>query len=215
MVWTYRARYLIERGAADGGRWVMDMKHRDRAGSTRTVPAAVLQLATSHLARVRREHQQMQTLVRRPHSPAAAREQAHELTLALQQATQSAVTALRLIERTQGPKHGKGQRRRAARALSAAIQPWSSELMRLSEIEVWLRRTTMDDLGVAVPITVRVGSYAATGPHVPGLGFGSDDVDPAHEPRIGISLREVIDGVDTPPDPVRPAALPASPRRAS
>jgi hypothetical protein len=192
----------------------MDMKHRSRAGSTRTVPAA-LPLATTHLARVRREHQQMQTLMSRPHSPAAAREQAHELTLALHQATQTAATALRLIGRTPRPTHGKGRRRRAARALSATIQPWSSELMQLSEIEVWLRRTTMDDLGVAVPITVRVGSYAATGPRIPGLGFGSNDVDPTHEPRIGIALREVIDGVDTPSDPARPAALPASPWRAA
>jgi hypothetical protein len=191
------------------------MQHRTRERSTRPAPGAALQLATTHLGRVRREHQQMQTLMSRPHSPAAEREQAQKLTLALHQATQSAAMALRLIERTPGPIHGKRRRRRAARAISAAMQPWSSELMQLSEIEVWLRRTTMDDLGVAVPITVRVGSYAATGPRIPGLGFGSNDVDPTHEPRIGIALRDVIDGVDTPPDPVRPAALPANPRRAA
>jgi hypothetical protein len=179
------------------------------------MPAAAPQLAIIRLAQVRREHQQMQTLMTRPHSPAAAREQAHDLSLALRQATQSAAAALRLIECTPRPTHGKRRRRRAARALSAAMQPWSSELMQLSEIEVWLRRTTMDDLGVAVPITVRVGSYAATGPRIPGLGFGSNDVDPTHEPRIGIVLRDVIDGVATPPDRVRPAALPSNPRRAA
>lgn len=203
------------RAAADGGRWVKDMKHRSRAGATRTVPAAALPLATTRLARVRREHQQMQTLVRRPHSPAAAREQAHELGLALREATQAAAMALRLIERTPRPTHGMGRQRHAARALSAAIQPWSSELMQLSEIEIWLRRTTMDELGVAVPITVRVGSYAATGPAIPGLDFGSNDVDPTREPRIGIALRDVIDGLETRLESARPAALPASPRRAA
>jgi hypothetical protein len=191
------------------------MKYRSHAGSTRPMPAAAVRLGTTHLARVRREHEQMQTLVSRPHSPAAAREQAQKLSLALHQATQTAATALRLIEDTSVATQGKRRQRRAAGAVSAAIQPWSSELMQLSEIEVWLRRTTMDDLGVAVPITVRVGSYAATGPRIPGLGFGSNDVDPTHEPRIGIVLRDVIDGVATPPDRVRPAALPSNPRRAA
>jgi hypothetical protein len=57
---------------------------------------------------------------------------------------------------------------------------------------------------VHLPTTVRVGTYAANGPHIAGLGFSAGDLAELHEPRIGVDLPAVIDAVEG-QDPVTSA----------
>jgi hypothetical protein len=79
------------------------------------------------------------------------------------------------------------------RSVPPDVAAWSAELMRLTQIGVWLRRTTLDDPGVHVPATVLVANYAATGPHIPGLEFEAEDDVRSREPRIGVDLQRIVD----------------------
>jgi hypothetical protein len=109
----------------------------------------------------------MREIAGRRHAPAEARQAAAELAEALRIAT--------------------------AAAAASARGRWTRELAQLDEIQVWLRRTRLDDLGVQLPTTVRVGSYAATGPQIAGMTGGPADLAELPVPRIGIDLAAVVD----------------------
>lgn len=131
------------------------------------------------------------------HAPAQARAVAHDLTVALREATVTVTRALQTLDiPTQATHRRFRPRRKATRSVTPEVAAWAAELVRLSQIGAWLRRATLDDLGVHVPTTVRVANYAAESPHIPGLGFGSPAVSDGRGPRIGIDLPSVIDGPD-------------------
>jgi hypothetical protein len=165
---------------------------------TRTGPEETpLSVYAAHRDRVAAATDRMRELCARRHTPAEARPAATALTVALRDATAVVVHALRLA----GPPAPLRPRRRwrrptANRTAPPAVRQWSAELLRLSEIGVWLRRTTLDDPGVHVPTVVRVANYAATFPHVAGLGFGADDDTQASTPHIGVDLQATIDNID-------------------
>jgi hypothetical protein len=166
-------------------------------------------------ARVDEAHLRMQQISSRPHAPADARQAAAELDEALRDATVAAVAALRSAEPIESRPRVGLRRGKATRAMAPLVRLWSVELLRLSEIAVWLRRTTLDDPGVHLPATVRVADYAAIGPHIAGVGFDNDPAVSYRVPRIGVALEEVIDGVSRQPSPVQPsdaAPSPAEPR---
>jgi hypothetical protein len=144
----------------------------------------------------------MRAIADRMNRPAGERAAAQQLTLVLRDATAAVVLALRVIDDTLPATR---PRRHVSRAPVEATRPRSTELLRLTDIEVWLRRTTMD-LGVQIPTTVRVGSRAASGPHIAGVEFEPGDLVAATlpEPRIGVDLAAVVDAVGSPPAP--PAA---------
>lgn len=158
---------------------------------------ALSELAREHeaaRARVDEAHHRMLVIAAVPHPPLQARGAARELTTALSVATDIVVRALHaaaLGTPTSSP--GRLRRRRADRSVPAAVRPWSAELVRLAEIGVWLRRTTLDDTGVSLPMTVRVADYAAKGPHIAGLDFGNQAAPRPGGPRIGIDLAAAID----------------------
>ena len=83
---------------------------------------------------------------------------------------------------------------------------------RLAEIGVWLRRTTLDDIGVRLPMTVRVPDYAATGPHIAGMDFGNQPAASPGGPHIGIDFAAAIDTVAPSPAAAGAAATAASGR---
>lgn len=166
------------------------MRSSDR-DMRRTNPGAEAfqRLYAVHRDRVDAAHERMRKVSADRHRPADARQAAAELTVALRDAT-AAVHALE----------------------PPAVRPWSAELVRLAEIGVWLRRTTLDDLGVHIPTVVRVGSYAANGPRIAGLAFGAADSVRLREPRIGVDLQATVDNNDRQP---APAPAPSAPARAA
>jgi hypothetical protein len=165
----------------------------------------------AHRDRVDAAADRMRELCARQHTPAAARHAAVALTVALCDATTVVMHALQLAGRPAPSRPRRRWRRPTAnRAAPPAVRQWSAELLRLSEIEVWLRRTTLDDLGVHVPTVVRVANYAAKLPHTAGLGFGADDDAHLDAPHIGVDLQAGIDSVDR-----RPVSAPAVPPRAA
>lgn len=125
--------------------------------------------------RVDTAYQQMQTLVSTRHSPAEARRAAAELSVALRDATAAAVQVLRLAQLPPPASPGRRRWRPTSPADPAAVRALSTELVRLSEVAGWLRRTTLDDPGVRLPAAVRVVSRAASGPHMAGLDFEPPD----------------------------------------
>jgi hypothetical protein len=135
-------------------------------------------------------HLRMRGIAASAHAPAQAREAARELTTALSGATEIATQALHAAARI-GP--APAHRRHADRAVPMAVRPWAAELVRLAEIGVWLRRTTLDDDGVHLPRTVRVSDYAAKGPHIAGIDFGNQPAASPDGPRIGIDFALAID----------------------
>jgi hypothetical protein len=147
------------------------------------------------------------------HAPIDARQAAVELDAALREATSAAAEALRSAEPIGSRPRRHLRRRKATRGVVPLVRLWSIELLRLSEIAVWLRRTTLDDPGVHLPATVRVADYAAIGPHIAGVGFDNDATVGYRVPRIGVALEEVIDGVIRQPAPVQPPT--ATPRPVS
>jgi hypothetical protein len=155
-------------------------------------------------AGVDRARRRMQTITGGPHAPADTRHAAAELTTALRAATTAATRLARQSQPPTSSPRGWWRHRHASRAAAPAVARWSTELVRLAEIAVWLRRTTLDELGVHLPTTVRVGTYAANGPHIAGLGFSTGDLAELHEPRIGVDLPAVIDAVEG-QDPVTSA----------
>ncbi|HET7311170.1 MAG TPA: hypothetical protein VFJ17_07580 [Mycobacteriales bacterium] len=155
----------------------------------------------SHYLAARRRvddaYRRMSALEARPHRPADARLAAAELTRALRAATAAAARALQVPDSMSGAAPRPGRRARTATGGAAPASGfWAAELVRLTEIGVWLRRASLDDLGVHVPASVRVGSRAANGPHIAGLVADPDDLVAAtlHEPWIGVDLLEVVDG---------------------
>jgi len=164
-----------------------------------STPAADEPRYEAYRARVAHAHQRMQTISGCVHAPADARQAESELTAALREASTSAAQLLRQAQTPTAVPPRRWRHRHASRAAKPAADRWSSELVRLSEIADWLWRTTRDDLGVHLPTTVRVGTYAATGPHIAGLDFGTGDLAELHQPRIGVDLRAIIDRVDQDP----------------
>ncbi len=143
-----------------------------------------------HRLRVEAARERMRLVVARPHPPAVARLAAAELEAALAQARQAVLESLRAAEAATSADARRrtppsGDRRR-----------WIAELVRLASVDQWLRRVTLDDPGVRFATTVRVGSRAASGPHVAGLEAEPRDLVAAtlHEPRIGVDLRALVDG---------------------
>lgn len=147
--------------------------------------------------RVDDAHGRMLALEASPHRPADARVAAAELTRALRAATVAAARALQVLDAMREPAPRRASRaRKAVRSAAPASRFWTAELVRLAEIGVWLRRASLDELGVHLPTAVCVGSRAATGPHIAGMVAEPDDLVAAtlHEPWIGVDLREVVDG---------------------
>lgn len=131
-----------------------------------------------------------------PRCPAEARTAAEELSRALRAATATVSRALQAAAATPaGSARRRGRRRKATRTVPPAVRFWSNELVRLAEIDVWLRRETLDEIGVHVPGAVRVGSRAANGPHIAGLVADPDDLVAAtlHQPWIGVDLQGTVD----------------------
>ena len=155
-------------------------------------------------------HLRMRGIAGTPHAPAQAREAAGELTAALDAATEIANRALRAAAACTKP--APSRRRHADRSVPVAVRPWSAELVRLAEIGVWLRRTTLDDIGVRLPMTVRVPDYAATGPHIAGMDFGNQPAASPGGPHIGIDFAAAIDTVAPSPAVAGAAATAASGR---
>jgi hypothetical protein len=171
----------------------------------------------AYRARVDGARRRMQTILGGPPAPADVRQAAAELSIALHDATTAVAQLLRQSQTPPAPPSVRWRRRHASRASTPFVARWSAELVRLSDMAVWLRRTTLDDLGVHLPTTVRVGNYAANGPRIAGLGFGTGDLAELHLPRIGVDLPAVVDGVDSvhrDPSPSAAAAVPAVPKAA-
>lgn len=162
-------------------------------------------------SRVDAAYRRMRAITAVPHAPAQAREAARELTVALSTATATATRTLQAAALTLPPRRHLA-RRQADRSVPAAVRPWSAELVRLAAIGSWLRRVTLDDTGVQLPIARQVADYAAKGPHIAGLDFGNQAVEPPGGPRIGIDLRATIDATNpaNPIDPSREAAATAA-----
>lgn len=149
-------------------------------------------------ARVDDAYRRMRELDSVRHSPADARAAADELAAALRVATATVTSALRLLDRRAPiPRHRLHRRPRATRSVPSDVAAWSAELVRLTRIGVWLRRTTLDDPGVHVPTTVRVVDYAARGPRIPGLGFDTRKAAQVPDPQIGVDLQAIIDSTCT------------------
>jgi len=170
--------------------------HTSEQGTAGRALAGLSTAFVAERARVDAAHTRMRALATAPHAPAEARVAAQELTEALRQATATVARALRLFEPVLPARHWLPRRRLATRSVSADMASWSAELVRLTHIGVWLRRATLDDLGVHVPTAVRVGSRAANGPHIAGMVADPDDLvaDTMHEPRIGVDLQAIVDG---------------------
>jgi hypothetical protein len=117
----------------------------------------------------------MRLVLARPHPPAAARLAAAELEAAVEEAKTAVLESLRAAERS-------------AATDDAARTPPPADRRRLI--------AELDDPGVRFAPTVRVGSRAASGPHVAGLEAEPRDLVAAtlHEPRIGVDLRALVDG---------------------
>lgn len=144
--------------------------------------------------RVDAAYRRMRQIEAAGHAPADARTAADELASALREATATVISALRLLEtRTPAPYRRLHRHPKATRSVSSDVVAWSAELMRLTQIGVWLRRTTLDDPGVHVPATVRVANYAAKGPHIAGLESEAEDDVRSREPRIGVDLQTILD----------------------
>lgn len=176
-------------------------------------PSLLVELSSRYRAERRRVDDarlQMLTITFAPHRPAEARVAAAQLTRALRAATATASRALQVVAATPSPRRPR-RRRKATRTEPPATLFWATELVRLAEISVWLRRETLDDLGVHVPTAVRVGSRAATGPHIAGLVADPDDLVAAtlHEPWIGVDLRATVDATTVQPTSSRRASVSA------
>ena len=189
------------------------MRHHQRHADVMPLAATLESAYSAQRARVDEGNRRMRAICGGPHEPAEARVAAAELEAAVREAQ---TTVARLLHQSQ-PAVAVPRRRWHPRRVDPAAPPtvarWSSELVWLSEIAVWLRRTTLDDLGVHVAATVQVGNYGASGPHIAGLGFGGDAEPP--RPRIGVDLRATVDGVHRQPGaPSPPAGAPAPPRAA-
>jgi hypothetical protein len=160
--------------------------------------------SAAHVARVEEAERRMRTIAARRHTPAEARDAARELSLTLGTATAAVVRALRVV--APAPTPPRRWQRHANHPVTAAMQRSTAALGRLTGIGVWLRRTTLDDLGVHLPTTVRIGSRAASGPHIAGIDY--EPADPAaatlHQPLIGVDLPAVVDGAGAPPPSPRP-----------
>jgi len=166
-------------------------------------------------SRVDAAHQRLRAITAVPHRPAQAREAARELTIALRDATDAASRALQAATLTDRPQRQHLRHHKADRSVPAAVGAWSAELVRLAEIGVWQRRTTLDDTGVQLPQAGRVANYAAKGPHIAGLDFGNQAEEPPGGPRIGIDLAAAIDatsfeGPIAPDDGARPHPITAA-----
>jgi hypothetical protein len=186
------------------------MRSRTRGSDTAGPKVAGLRAGyVAERAHVDAAHTKMRALAAAPHAPAEARLAAQELTDALRQATTTILCVLRLLEPASPARHRLPRRRLATRSVPADMAAWSAELLRLTQIGVWLRRTTLDELGVHVPTSVRVGSRAANGPHIAGMIADPDDLvgDTMHEPRIGVDLQAVVDGGAELREPTDAAAL--------
>jgi hypothetical protein len=145
-------------------------------------------------ARVDNTYRRMRELETARHTPADARAVADELAAELRAATVTVTSTLRLLDsRAPVPRHRLHRRANATRSVPPDVAAWSAELVRLTQIGAWLRRTTLDDPGVHVPATVRVASYAAIGPHIPGLGFDTDKAEHVRDRRIGVDLQAIVD----------------------
>jgi len=149
-------------------------------------------------ARVEAAYARMRAVDAGRFTPAQQRRAAAELGDALRDAREFVTDALRSVETEPAPRRFRLGRRQASRAVPPLTGKWAAELVRLGEIDVWLRRWTMDRLGVNVVSTVRVGSRAATGPHVAGLISEPESLTAAtlNQPRIGVDLRAIVDRVD-------------------
>ena len=145
-------------------------------------------------ARVDDAYRRMREIEAAAHVAGVARSTSYELTSTLRDASAMVISALRMLDaRPPLPRHRLHGRPKATRSVPSDVQSWSAELLRLTQIDVWLRRTTLDDPGVHVPTTVRVANYAATGPHIPGLEFEPEVDERSREPRIGVDLQTIVD----------------------
>ena len=171
------------------------MRHRTAdESSARLVFTEVATGYDATRARVDNAYRRMRELDSARHAPADARAAAEELDAALRAATVTVASTLRLLDsHAQAPRHRWHRRRKATRSVPPDVAAWSTELVRLTQIGVWLRRATLENLGVHVPTTVRVANSGAIGPHIPGLGFDTDKAAHLRDARIGVDLQASVD----------------------
>jgi len=150
--------------------------------------------------RVHAAYGKMRTALQPSYGPVDTRAAATELAEALRDATTAAVEYLRRLQEEE-PRQRRGRRRRkATRAVSADVAAWSAELLRLTQISVWLRRATLDQPGVHIPTTVEFGDHAATGRDAVPVVADSDRLTPSGSSGrlIGnVDLRAIVDGYAT------------------
>jgi hypothetical protein len=183
--------------------------HTSKTNTAGPALAGLIGAYVDERSRVDATYTRMRALAAAPHGPAEARVATQELTDAVRQATTTVARTLRLLEPV--PARRRLPRRRlASRSVPVDVAGWSAELVRLTQIGVWLRRTTLDELGAHVPTAVRVGSRAANGPHIAGMIANPDGlaVQTTHEPRIGVDLQVILDNLGNVPAPIGTAPSP-------
>lgn len=190
------------------------MSRTHEADPHRATPAELCGRYDAEKRRVDEARRRMLRLTAAPHRAAEVRAAADELTRALRGATALANRALQEAGTTAAaPSRLSGlcrRHRKATRTVPPAIGFWTAELLRLADVQVWLRRETLDDLGVHLPAAVRVGSRAANGPRIAGLVAEPDDLVAAtlHQPCIGVDLQATVDAaVDEPTSSLAPPGV--------
>jgi hypothetical protein len=152
------------------------MRHRaSEHEPSETPPVAGDAVYQQRLLQVEHAYQNMLAAVASGNDPAVTRRCSGELASALREAATTASRALALLRVPAAAPTGR-RRHKATRTVSPEIRRWSVELVRLSRIAVWLRRTTLDELGVHLAAVTSSPKWMAATPHVDNssLNVGSD-----------------------------------------
>jgi hypothetical protein len=139
---------------------------RHRASDLKPSEASAVAIAAVYqrrLLQVDHAYQKLQAALISGHEPALTRQLSVELASALREATAVASRALALLQ-PQAAAPGRWRRPKATRTVSADTRRWSVELVRLSRMTVWLRRTTLDELGVHVAAVTPSPRWMTTPP---------------------------------------------------
>lgn len=183
------------------------MRHHTPGGRSPVVVSEELAAAYDpQRTRVDAAYRRMRGVVAAERAPVVVSAAAADLSSALHAATATVTGMLQALEADPPRCSRRRPHRKGTRSVSPDVAAWSAELLRLTEISGWLRRTTLADLGLRIPTVVRVGSRAASGPHIAGMAADPDDLVAAvlHEPWIGVDLREIVAGDASPAAAVEP-----------
>ena len=142
------------------------MRHRGSDHEPFETPVVAVDAVYRHrLLEVHHAYQKVQAAITSGHDPAVTRRCSRELASALREATATASQAIAML-RVPTAASGRWRRHKVTRTVSPEIRRWSVELVRLSQIAVWLRRTTLDELGVHLAAVTPSPTWMAAPPHV-------------------------------------------------